>query len=183
MPCRKDESFLLLEQSVTVGSKDVDALVARIGEALQLSARRTPSSCKSHSPAAAAPPPQQQQQLRAAPYPLSTPRGPLGRLQQQQYRTLPPPTADQAASKSRSKQLPGRGWLRGARKQQRQPPEEEDDDPHRLLQELILSGNLIKEAVRRLQIAAFSAAAVSSSSSYSSGGGSSGGESAKIPQQ
>ncbi|CAG02968.1 unnamed protein product [Tetraodon nigroviridis] len=30
----------------------------------------------------------------------------------------------------------------------------EEDDPHRLLQELILSGNLIKEAVRRLQLSA-----------------------------
>lgn len=30
----------------------------------------------------------------------------------------------------------------------------EDDDPHRLLQELVLSGNLIKEAVRRLQFSA-----------------------------
>ncbi|XP_029447576.1 GSK-3-binding protein FRAT2 [Rhinatrema bivittatum] len=173
MPCRKEESFLLLEQSVTVGSKDVDALVARIGEALQLSARRAPSRCKVQ------PQPPQQQHHRAAPYPLSTPRG-AGRLQ---HRTPPPPppSTDHAASKSRSKQLPGRGWLRGARKTRPHPPgeEEEDDDPHRLLQELILSGNLIKEAVRRLQIAAFSAAAVSSPSSYSS---SSGGEPGRIPQ-
>ncbi|XP_066211514.1 proto-oncogene FRAT1 [Saccopteryx leptura] len=51
-----------------------------------------------------------------------------------------------------------RGWLRGAtasrRLQQRRGPQPEvrtsDDDPHRLLQQLVLSGNLIKEAVRRL---------------------------------
>ncbi|KAM9197940.1 proto-oncogene FRAT1 [Dugong dugon] len=51
-----------------------------------------------------------------------------------------------------------RGWLRGAaashRLQQRRGPQFEartsDDDPHRLLQQLVLSGNLIKEAVRRL---------------------------------
>ncbi|KAM7072727.1 proto-oncogene FRAT1 [Molossus nigricans] len=51
-----------------------------------------------------------------------------------------------------------RGWLRGAaasrRLQQRRGPLPEvrtgDDDPHRLLQQLVLSGNLIKEAVRRL---------------------------------
>ncbi|XP_006880135.1 PREDICTED: proto-oncogene FRAT1 [Elephantulus edwardii] len=51
-----------------------------------------------------------------------------------------------------------RGWLRGAassrRLQQRRGPQSEartsDDDPHRLLQQLVLSGNLIKEAVRRL---------------------------------
>ncbi|XP_044772158.1 proto-oncogene FRAT1-like [Neomonachus schauinslandi] len=49
-----------------------------------------------------------------------------------------------------------RGWLRGAaasrRLQQRRGPQPEsrtgDDDPHRLLQQLVLSGNLIKEAVR-----------------------------------
>lgn len=51
-----------------------------------------------------------------------------------------------------------RGWLRGAaasrRLPQRRGPQPEartgDDDPHRLLQQLVLSGNLIKEAVRRL---------------------------------
>ncbi|XP_076981745.1 proto-oncogene FRAT1 [Tamandua tetradactyla] len=51
-----------------------------------------------------------------------------------------------------------RGWLRGAaasrRLQQRRGPQPEagtgDDDPHSLLQQLVLSGNLIKEAVRRL---------------------------------
>ncbi|XP_078290811.1 proto-oncogene FRAT1 [Panthera onca] len=51
-----------------------------------------------------------------------------------------------------------RGWLRGAaasrRLQQRRGTQLEsrtgDDDPHRLLQQLVLSGNLIKEAVRRL---------------------------------
>uniref|UniRef100_A0A8D0TYL7 Proto-oncogene FRAT1 n=1 Tax=Sus scrofa TaxID=9823 RepID=A0A8D0TYL7_PIG len=51
-----------------------------------------------------------------------------------------------------------RGWLRGAaasrRLQQRRGPQPQartgDDDPHRLLQQLVLSGNLIKEAVRRL---------------------------------
>ncbi|KAM5272313.1 proto-oncogene FRAT1 [Ctenodactylus gundi] len=53
-----------------------------------------------------------------------------------------------------------RGWLRSAaasrRPQQRRGSQPEthagDDDPHRLLQQLVLSGNLIKEAVRRLQL-------------------------------
>lgn len=35
MPCRK-ENYIFLEQSVTVDSKEVDALVSKIGEALQL---------------------------------------------------------------------------------------------------------------------------------------------------
>ncbi|CAO2585487.1 Proto-oncogene FRAT1 [Lemmus lemmus] len=51
-----------------------------------------------------------------------------------------------------------RGWLRSAaasrRLQQRRGSQPEirtgEDDPHRLLQQLVLSGNLIKEAVRRL---------------------------------
>ncbi|XP_072482691.1 GSK-3-binding protein FRAT2-like [Notamacropus eugenii] len=63
--------------------------------------------------------------------------------------------------------LPGpcrRAWLRGAaasrRLQQQQPQHRSrgppglragDDDPHQLLQQLVLSGNLIKEAVRRLR--------------------------------
>ncbi|KAM6185706.1 proto-oncogene FRAT1 [Rhynchocyon petersi] len=47
-----------------------------------------------------------------------------------------------------------RGWLRGAAASRRRGLQSEvrtsDDDPHRLLQQLVLSGNLIKEAVRRL---------------------------------
>ncbi|XP_069876577.1 proto-oncogene FRAT1-like [Dipodomys merriami] len=51
-----------------------------------------------------------------------------------------------------------RGWFRNAassrRLQQRRGSQPEtrtgEDDPHRLLQQLVLSGNLIKEAVRRL---------------------------------
>ncbi|XP_065750792.1 proto-oncogene FRAT1 [Phocoena phocoena] len=51
-----------------------------------------------------------------------------------------------------------RGWLRDAaasrRLQQRRGLQPQartgDDDPHRLLQQLVISGNLIKEAVRRL---------------------------------
>ncbi|XP_049711936.1 proto-oncogene FRAT1 [Elephas maximus indicus] len=61
-----------------------------------------------------------------------------------------------------SRQLSGRcrrGWLRGAaasrRLRQRLGPRAKgrtsDDDSHRLLQQLLLSGNLIKEAVRRLR--------------------------------
>ncbi|XP_024590595.1 GSK-3-binding protein FRAT2-like [Neophocaena asiaeorientalis asiaeorientalis] len=77
------------------------------------------------------------------------------------------PSIQLAASPSA---LPGpcrRGWLRGAvasrRLQQRRwPPagaRANDDDPHRLLQQLVLSGNLIKEAVRRLQRAVAAVAA------------------------
>uniref|UniRef100_A0A452SV82 FRAT regulator of WNT signaling pathway 2 n=1 Tax=Ursus americanus TaxID=9643 RepID=A0A452SV82_URSAM len=81
--------------------------------------------------------------------------------------------------------LPGpcrRGWLRGAvasrRLQQRRwPPagtRARDDDPHRLLQQLVLSGNLIKEAVRRLQRAVAAVAATSPAGASGPGGGRSG---------
>ncbi|XP_034519505.1 GSK-3-binding protein FRAT2 [Ailuropoda melanoleuca] len=81
--------------------------------------------------------------------------------------------------------LPGpcrRGWLRGAvasrRLQQRRwPPagtRARDDDPHRLLQQLVLSGNLIKEAVRRLQRAVAAVAATSPAGASGPGGSRSG---------
>ncbi|XP_004370192.1 proto-oncogene FRAT1 [Trichechus manatus latirostris] len=69
----------------------------------------------------------------------------------------PPGSGKPSASRPLSRRC-RRGWLRGAaashRLQQRRGPQFEartsDDDPHRLLQQLVLSGNLIKEAVRRL---------------------------------
>ncbi|XP_073406501.1 GSK-3-binding protein-like [Dendrobates tinctorius] len=149
MPCRK-ESFLLLEQSVTVDSKEVDSLVARIGEALQLNGHRAPTSCsmalkapaRSRAPAAMC----SCVRGRTTPYRVCTPRG-AGRCQPPQH----PGGARQ--SLGGSKQLCGRGWVRGScRKHGGDDEEEEHGDPHQLLQELLLSGNLIKEAVRRLQL-------------------------------
>lgn len=135
MPCRK-ESFLLLEQSVTVGSQEVDSLVARIGEALQLNAHRAPSSF-GIKPAALPRPPSMCSCVRGrtTPYPVCTPRA-AARCHHHQ-------PAGARHCPGGSKQLCGRGWVR------RRP---EEDDPHQLLQELLLSGNLIKEAVRRLHL-------------------------------
>ncbi|XP_044149566.1 GSK-3-binding protein-like [Bufo gargarizans] len=141
MPCRK-ESFLLLEQSVTVDSKEVDSLVARIGEALQLNAHRAPTSCSlvlkppavTRAPAAMC----SCVRGRTTPYRVCTPRG-AGRYHQQH-----PGGARQCLGSS--KQLCGRGWVRGSCRK------DEGEDPHQLLQELLLSGNLIKEAVRRLHL-------------------------------
>ncbi|KAM4689237.1 GSK-3-binding protein-like [Discoglossus pictus] len=157
MPCRK-ESFLLLEQSVTVGSQEVDSLVARIGEALQLNAQRGPTSC-SRAYASIKPPPPVITRTTAAcscvrgrttPYPVCTPRG-AGRFHHQSLFSGP-----RSQGCGGNKQLCGRGWIRSScRKhggQQGGDDEDGGEDPHQLLQELLLSGNLIKEAVRRLHL-------------------------------
>ncbi|KAM8811161.1 GSK-3-binding protein FRAT2 [Eudromia elegans] len=165
MPCRSGERFLLLERPVgPAGSKEVDALVAKLGEVLQLSAQRAPP-----------PPPRHAGRHRAAPY---SPRG-----------AAPPPAPLRPPRVA--KQLCGRGWLRSAARRGKQPPPpagpgEQDEDPQRLLQQLILSGNLIKEAVRRLQLAAAAAAAAASaasSGSASAGSGADGDAAARQPLQ
>lgn len=145
MPCRK-EDYILLEQSVTVGSKEVDALVTKIGEALQLHSNSGGGGQKTVSvsvsclhghggvrPAAVTGAPAQRRTgccvrlrnhrggSRASPYSLPRSNG-------------SDPDWDHIRKPwSRKKRVP------------------EEEDPHRLLQELLLSGNLVKEAVRRLQ--------------------------------
>ncbi|KAL2308802.1 hypothetical protein Nmel_001871 [Mimus melanotis] len=200
MPCRPGERFLLLERPVAVGqagSKEVDALVAKLGEVLQLSAQRAP------------PPPRAPKHLgpgsardRAAPYSprccsggaagagLLAPRGPAPSQAHSQHVEAPRP--DRSGQQRVTKQLCGRGWLRSAARRRKQPPPgpgdgpAEQEDPHRLLQQLILSGNLIKEAVRRLQLAAAAAAAAASaasSGSASAGSGGADGEAAAAAMQ
>ncbi|XP_060937967.1 glycogen synthase kinase binding protein [Limanda limanda] len=154
MPCRK-ENYIFLEQSVSVDSKEVDALVTRIGEALQLhnntSGQKTVSvslSCRHAVPGvpgggtgscrlglsglpgggSSAP----GQKLGGCCMRL---RGHRGSSRASPY-SIPGSNGDQDWDQIRP-------WNR-----KRLGPEE--DDPHRLLQDLILSGNLIKEAVRRL---------------------------------
>lgn len=184
----EEDSFLLLEQSVTVGgSVEVDRLVAQIGETLQLDAAqdRPASACAPSGPPLQPPRPPaavRADKARAPAQPLLLPAvsveagGPappgalrcaLGDRGRVRGRAAPYFVAELAAGAST---LPGpcrRGWLRGAvtsrRLQQRRwPPagaRANDDDPHRLLQQLVLSGNLIKEAVRRLQRAVAAVAA------------------------
>lgn len=205
MPCRREEeeeageeaegeeeeeqgSFLLLEQSVTLGgSGEVDRLVAQIGETLQLDAGQdSPASpCAPPGPPLQPPrppaavladkarPPDRPLLLPPAPAAAVNPAPPgalrcaLGDRGRVRGRAAPYFVAELAAGPSA---LPGpcrRGWLRSAvasrRLQQRRwpPPgaRARDDDPHRLLQQLVLSGNLIKEAVRRLQRAVAAVAA------------------------
>ncbi|XP_003825470.2 GSK-3-binding protein FRAT2 [Pan paniscus] len=198
MPCRREEeeeageeaegeeeeedSFLLLQQSVTLGSSgEVDRLVAQIGETLQLDAAQ-------HSPASPCAPPAVPLLLPPAsaetvgPAPSGALRCALGDRGRVRGRAAPYCVAEVAAGPSA---LPGpcrRGWLRDAvtsrRLQQRRWTQAGaragDDDPHRLLQQLVLSGNLIKEAVRRLQRAVAAVAATGPASAPGPGGGRSG---------
>ncbi|XP_076981746.1 GSK-3-binding protein FRAT2 [Tamandua tetradactyla] len=184
----EEDSFLLLEQSVTLGgSGEVDRLVAQIGEALQLDAAQdspaspcAPPGPPLHPPAAA---PADKARLPALPLLLpsasaaaSGPAPPgalrctLGDRDRVRGRTAPYCVAGFATHPT---SLPGpcrRGWLRRAaashrlqEQRWRQPGTHTgDDDTHddRLLQQLVLSGNLIKEAVRRIQRAVAAAAAV-----------------------
>ncbi|XP_075776485.1 GSK-3-binding protein-like [Pelodiscus sinensis] len=167
MPCLPGERFLLLERSVAVGqagSKEVDALVAKLGEVLQLSAQRAPAprGPKHPQPASA--------RGRVAPY---APRGSgfLAPAPLQPHQPVEPQRPGKASQRV-AKQLCGRGWLRSASRRRKRPGHGEaageEEDPHRLLQQLILSGNLIKEAVRRLQLAA---AAVATATTGGSGEG------------
>ncbi|KAK7944520.1 hypothetical protein WMY93_000248 [Mugilogobius chulae] len=133
MPCRK-ENYIFLEQSVTVDSKEVDALVTKIGEALQLHNNNNNGTAHHHhlhhgiTASATA----------GAGGKQSSPGTPS---RQQQSKSLPHPEL----------RRPRLGQIRPWSKKRLAV---EEDDPHTLLQELILSGNLIKEAVRRLQFSA-----------------------------
>uniref|UniRef100_H0WCQ4 FRAT regulator of WNT signaling pathway 2 n=1 Tax=Cavia porcellus TaxID=10141 RepID=H0WCQ4_CAVPO len=162
MPCRREEeeeaegeeeegSFLLLEQTVTLGgSGEVDRLG---GPDRQDAAVWTRHPTARPSPGAPPGPP------------LQPPRPPAASLR------LPRVSAE--AGSRHPGVLPRpcrREWLQGSvasrRLQQRRWTHAaaragSDDDPHRLLQQLVLSGNLIKEAVRRLQRAVAAVAATS----------------------
>lgn len=178
MPCRK-ENYIFLEQSVTVDSKEVDALVTKIGEALQL---HNNSGCGGGGGG-------QMKSMSVSCLSGLASSGCCGG-------TGLKPTANIVAPAFRRSSSGGAGGSgsccmrlrsRGQRGSSRASPysipgsngeqdwdqikpwskkrvgvvDEDDDDPHRLLQELILSGNLIKEAVRRLQFSAAAADNVS----------------------
>lgn len=160
MPCRK-ENYIFLEQSVTVDSKEVDALVTKIGEALQLHnnngnghhQKAVSMSCLhgiTAGSAAGGGGKQQPGVIGGNPGAMVIQKKGHGcclRLRGRGHH-------HRGSSRASPYNIPGssdqewdqiRPWSR------KRLAVEEDDDPHRLLQELILSGNLIKEAVRRLQ--------------------------------
>ncbi|XP_055760879.1 GSK-3-binding protein-like [Salvelinus fontinalis] len=145
MPCRK-EDYILLEQSVTVDSKEVDALVTKIGEALQLhnnSANQKTMSCL-HGLTSNCSSNNIIKQANNG-VALQKRTGCCIRLRNRRQRS----------NRASPYSFPGSSnqewdnFKRWDRKGINAAVEK--DDPHQLLQELILSGNLIKEAVRRLQ--------------------------------
>ncbi|XP_076419220.1 GSK-3-binding protein FRAT2 [Peromyscus maniculatus bairdii] len=205
-----DSFLLLQQSVTLGGSADVDRLIAQIGETLQLdSAHDGPASpCAAPGPPAPPPRPRVLATLPtdkagaparrllwpAAPAEAGDPAPPgavrcvLGERGRVRVRAAPYCVAELAAGSST---LPGpgrRGWLPGAvasrRIQQRRwapgGARAGDDDPHRLLQQLVLSGNLIKEAVRRLQRAVAAVAATSPASAPGSVGGRSGPDSVTL---
>ncbi|XP_078072093.1 glycogen synthase kinase binding protein [Mustelus asterias] len=150
---RRRESFLLLEQAVTVDSKEIDALVAKIGETLQL--QRIPGG----SSGGAGDTKQQQQQQQQQQH-----HNQLQYQLQQQY-----PQQQQQEPRVSAKygmccierwKVPSRNKPYSVPSRGREPGNLSKSKPllmrpspecaHQKLEQLLSSGNLIKEAVRRL---------------------------------
>ncbi|XP_068426183.1 glycogen synthase kinase binding protein [Clinocottus analis] len=158
MPCRK-EDYIFLEQSVSVDSKEVDALVTKIGEALQLHNNNNNSgggahqktvsvsvSCLHGLTGAGRPEPVTGGGAGGGGGPLQRRRGCCVRLRTHRASPYRVPGGSGSGDPDWDRIRP---W---SKTRKDDDDDEEDDDPHRMLQELILSGNLIKEAVRRLQV-------------------------------
>ncbi|XP_041648359.1 glycogen synthase kinase binding protein [Cheilinus undulatus] len=152
MPCRK-ENYIFLEQSVTVDSKEVDALVTKIGEALQLhnnsgGHQKTVSVSMSCLHGLTGGTNTGVKPAGGTGASAQTRSGCCMRLRSKGHR---------GSSRASPYNIPGsngeQDWDQ-IKPWNKKRITVEEDDPHRLLQELILSGNLIKEAVRRLQFSA-----------------------------
>ncbi|KAF7648758.1 hypothetical protein LDENG_00151930 [Lucifuga dentata] len=157
MPCRK-ENYIFLEQSVTVDSKEVDALVTKIGEALQLhnnsgGHQKTVSVSMSclHGLTGSG-----NGGVKPATI-ISGSAGTAAGLQKRQGCCMRLRNRGHwGSSRASPYNIPGSSdqeWDQ-IKPWNKKRISVEEDDPHRLLQDLILSGNLIKEAVRRLQFSA-----------------------------
>ncbi|XP_050002947.1 GSK-3-binding protein FRAT2 [Alexandromys fortis] len=205
-----DSFLLLQQSVTLGGSADVDQLIAQIGETLQLDAAHDDpaSPCAAPGPPPPPPPPRvvaalpadkalapARRLLRAAasaeagdPAPPGAVRCVLGERGRVRGRAAPYCVAELSGGARALSGLGRRGWLPGAvtsrRIQQRRwapgGARAGDDDPHRLLQQLVLSGNLIKEAVRRLQRAVAAVAATSPASAPGSVSGRSGPDSVTL---
>lgn len=154
-----------MEQSVTVGSKEVDALVTKIGEALQLHNNNSGHQKKTVSVAVSC-----LHGLTGSgtggvkPAGIISGCGGGGSTGAPQKRTgccmrlRNNRGHRRESSRASPYRIPGsnsdQDWDQSIKPWNKKRINVEEDDPHRLLQELILSGNLIKEAVRRLQFSA-----------------------------
>ncbi|XP_067835343.1 glycogen synthase kinase binding protein [Heptranchias perlo] len=184
---RRRESFLLLEQAVTVDSKEIDALVAKIGETLQF--QRIPNGGGGGSA-------QQQQQYhhkhqqqqhhhhhhhhhyhQQQQQQEQEPRGsakcgmccidrwkvpsrnkpysvPMRARDPGQPRPAAATTTTTAATAAAARTATGTSAANGKDKNMGGPPPPEsaaqEHNAHQKLEQLLSSGNLIKEAVRRL---------------------------------
>ncbi|XP_026770157.2 glycogen synthase kinase binding protein [Pangasianodon hypophthalmus] len=149
MPCRK-ENYIFLEQSVTVDSKEVDALVTKIGEALQLHNNSATQQTMSRlhgltsSSSSSSNNNNIKQSNNSNTASAQKRNGCCIRLRSGRKATRASPYNIPGSSDQEWEHFAtwNRKGLDGSGS---------EDDPHQLLQELILSGNLIKEAVRRLQ--------------------------------
>ncbi|XP_034410278.1 glycogen synthase kinase binding protein [Cyclopterus lumpus] len=152
MPCRK-EDYIFLEQSVSVDSKEVDALVTKIGEALQLHNNNNNNSGGAHQKTVSV-------SVSCLHGLTGTGRpeaviggagggaggGPVQKrhgccMRLRTHRASPYCVPGSNGDRDWDQIRP---WNRKRK--------DDEEDPHRMLQDLILSGNLIKEAVRRLQV-------------------------------
>ncbi|KAI4890677.1 hypothetical protein NFI96_010186 [Prochilodus magdalenae] len=146
MPCRK-ENYIFLEQSVTVDSKEVDALVTKIGEALQLhnnSASQTMSCLHGLASSGSSNSSGHSSKQSSSTATNTRRNGCCIRLRSRNVRSRASPYNIPGSSDQEWDHF--KTWNRKGI-----DVTSTEDDPHQLLQELILSGNLIKEAVRRLQ--------------------------------
>lgn len=147
MPCRK-ENYILLEQSVTVDSKEVDALVTKIGEALQLhnnsATQQTMSRLHGLTSSSSSSNNNKQSNNSNSTASAHKRNGCCMRLRSGRRATRASPYNIPGSSDQEWDHFTA--WNRKGLDNTGN-----EDDPHQLLQELILSGNLIKEAVRRLQ--------------------------------
>ncbi|XP_067887681.1 glycogen synthase kinase binding protein [Heterodontus francisci] len=160
---RRRESFLLLEQAVTVDSKEIDALVVKIGETLQF--QRIPNGSSGGGTK------QQQEQQQ---YQLHHHHQRQYPQQQQQQQQEPRVSAKcgmccierwKVPSRNKPYSVPNRSRDPGpaatgvsaanstGKHSMRPSPEsapQHQYHAHQKLEQLLSSGNLIKEAVRRL---------------------------------
>ncbi|XP_041045995.1 glycogen synthase kinase binding protein [Carcharodon carcharias] len=145
---RRGESFLLLEQAVTVDSKEIDALVAKIGETLQF--QRIPNGSNGGGVKQ-----QQQQQQYQQQYPQQQQQEPrvsakCGMCGIERWKVPSRNKPYSVPSRAREPAPPANSKSKHLMRPSPECAPRYQQHPHQKLEQLLSSGNLIKEAVRRL---------------------------------